>query len=102
MRWLTEPDRLSPEQARVTRAALRRGEPFALSGVTLVEIVLLYNRGRTRSRMTLDRLFAEVGVTTQFRILPIDFDIAKDLAFIEDQLRDPWDATIVATARVHN
>jgi len=69
--------------------------------MTLLEISTIFKRGRTRSNVTLDSVFAEIAVSSQFRVLPIDFEIAKDVPLIEDDLRDPFDAVIVATARVH-
>jgi PIN domain nuclease of toxin-antitoxin system len=36
-----------------------------------------------------------------FQIIPIDIDIAFEVAALGDALRDPADRTTVATARVH-
>ncbi|MBZ5621995.1 MAG: hypothetical protein LAQ69_25200 [Acidobacteriia bacterium] len=42
VRWLVEPKRLSRDQVRALRSAVRRGEPLTLSAITLIEIALLF------------------------------------------------------------
>jgi PIN domain nuclease of toxin-antitoxin system len=36
VQWLADPKRLTREQGRALEAAMRRGEPVALSAITLV------------------------------------------------------------------
>jgi len=86
---------------RVLVGAARRGEPFAFSAMTLLEIAGLFGRGRTQLRIPLQELFATLGSGTGFHIIPIDVEIAAEVAALGESLRDPADRAIVATARVH-
>ena len=101
MRWLVEPKRLSREQLRVLRGAVRRCEPLALSAVTLLEIAVLFGEGSTRLTVPAEELFAALGPGSGFQIVPIDVEIAAEVAAMGGALRDPADRAIVATARVH-
>ncbi len=101
IRWLVEPKRLSRDQLRTLRGAVRRGEPLALSAVTLLEIAVLFGEGGTRLGVPLIELFAALDSTAGFQVVPIDIEIAAEVAALGDMLRDPADRAIVATARVH-
>ena len=57
VRWLMESKKLSREQTRSLMEAIRRGEPLALSAVTLVELAVLTSEGRLR--ISLDDIFDE-------------------------------------------
>jgi PIN domain nuclease of toxin-antitoxin system len=46
-------------------------------------------------------LFGALGTGTGFHIVPIDIEIAAEVAAMGGSLRDPADWAIVATARVH-
>jgi len=46
-------------------------------------------------------LFAALGPGAGFHIVPIDVEIAAEVAAMGGSLRDPSDRAIVATARVH-
>lgn len=81
VRWLIEPARLSREQARILRAAVRHTEPVALSAISLLEIAVLTSGKK-------------------LRLDPLTCEVASEVASL-DSLRDPADRTIVATARVH-
>ena len=99
VRWLMESKRLSREQARVLEAATRRGETLAISAVTLIEIAMLTSEGRLR--IAPDVIFEKLRESIVFRILPITFEIASEVASLGRALGDPADRAIVATARVH-
>ena len=101
MRWLVEPKRLSREQLRVLRGAVRRCEPLALSAVTLLEIAVLFGEGSTRLTVPAQELLDTLGPGSGFQIVPIDVEIAAEVAAMGGALRDPADRAIVATARVH-
>ena len=75
------------------RAAVRRGEPFAVSAITLLEIAVL--------RAPAGELLAAIDPGAGFHIVPLDIEIAAEVAVLGDVLRDPADRAIVATARVH-
>ena len=101
VRWLGDSKGLSREQLRALRSAARRGEPLAVSAITLLEIAVLFGTGGTRLRVPVHELFAALDSGAGFQIMPIDIAIASEVAALGDGLRDPADRTIVATARVH-
>ena len=101
VRWLGDSKGLSREQLRALRSAARRGEPLAVSAITLLEIAVLFGEGGTRLRVPARELFAALDSGAGFQIVPIDIAIASEVAALGDALRDPADRTIVATARVH-
>jgi len=98
VRWLTDPRKLSREQARVTEGAVRRAEPVALSAMTLLEIAVLSGVGKLGTKVALTELFEDLQAPT-FQILPLTFEVAAEAAGLAG-LRDPADRAIVATARV--
>ena len=101
VRWLADPRRLSREQLRALRGAVRRCEPLALSVITLLEIAVLFGEGSTRLMVPAQELLAALGPGSGFHIVPIDVEIAAEIAAMGGALRDPADRAIVATARVH-
>ncbi len=100
MRWLAAPDRLSREQARVLREAVRRHEPVAVSAVTLLEIAVLFGAGRAQSGVPVEELLREFDANPVFQVIPLTVDVAAEVAALGDSLRDPADRAIVSTARV--
>ena len=101
IRWLAEPGKLPRDQLRLLEEAVRRAEPVALSAITLLEIALLTSNGSARIKGTIEDLFNELQGNPAFRVLPLTFEIASEVASLGGSLRDPADRTIVATARVH-
>lgn len=101
VRWLVEPKSLSADQSRELRRAVRRGEPLGVSAVTLLEIAVLFGEGRTRLHVPVRELFATLGPGGGFQVIPLDVQVAGEVASMGDMLRDPADRAIVATARVH-
>lgn len=99
VRWLAEGKKLSREQVRILDAAVRRAEPVALSAMSLLEIAMLTNQGRLRSRA--GEFFEELQANPLFLILPLSYEVALEVASLGGDLRDPADRAIVATARVH-
>lgn len=95
-----EPKKLSREQIRVLRDAVQRGEPLGLSAITLLEIAVLFGEGTTRLKVSFQELFAALEADAGFLIIPIDIEIATEVAALGDVLRDPADRAIVATARM--
>ena len=81
--------------------AVRREELLALSAMTLVEIGMLFGEDRTRLRIPMGELLADLRSGVRFQVVPIDVEIAAEIAALGKILRDPADRTIVATARVH-
>ena len=99
LRWLIEAKKLSREQARALEGAVRRAEPVAISAISLLEIAVLASEGKLR--LPLDDFFDELQANPLFRIFPLTYEIASEVASLGSSLRDPADRTIVATARVH-
>lgn len=101
VRWLVEPKRLSREQVRVLRGAIQRGAPLGVSAITLLEMALLILEGGTRPRVPVRELFTTLDAGGGFHVIPLDVEVAAEVAALGDALRDPADRAIVATARVH-
>ena len=101
VRWLAEPKKLSKDQLRALRGAVRRGEPLALSAITLLEIAVLFGEGGSRLRLPVRDLFATLDQGAGFSVVPFGVEIAAEVAVLGDTLRDPAARAIVATARVH-
>jgi PIN domain nuclease of toxin-antitoxin system len=99
VRWLIEGDRLSRDQIRALEGAVQRAEPVALSAISLLEIAVLTNEGKLR--LPLNDFFDELQANPLFRLLPLTYEIASEVASLGRGLRDPADRAIVATARVH-
>jgi PIN domain nuclease of toxin-antitoxin system len=100
LQWFGDARRLSREQARVLQSATRRGEPVALSAFTLLEIAVLHAGGKIQLQSPLEDFFSDLQSQALLRVLPVDFEIAVEVASL-GSLRDPADRAIVATARVH-
>ena len=98
VRWLTNAKKLSREQVRVLEASVRRGEPIALSAITLLEIAVLGSAGRLGLKVPLEELFEDLQ-SPVFQIVPLTCEVAAEAASLGG-LRDPADRVIVATARV--
>ncbi len=99
VRWLSSPRKLSSDQIRVIREAVRQGEAVAVSAYSLVEIAMLAQRSRPLAG-TVRGILNEVEANPLFHLLPITFPIASDAADLA-LLRDPGDRIIAATARIH-
>ena len=98
IRWLAQPRKLSKRQATALDEAMQRNEPVAVSAYSLVEIAVLAEAGRLKLRV---RNFCEdLREDPKFRILPLTLDAAAESAAL-DQIKDPADRAIAATARVH-
>ncbi len=98
IRWLYEPDTLSRDQNRVLTEAVRRSEPLALSAISLIEIAVIPG-GRLRAPV--GKILQALESSAALQVIPIDIEIATEVAAMGDSLRDPNDRVIVATARVH-
>ncbi len=101
VRWLFGGRRLSREQARVLDVVTNRGETIAISAMSLLEMAALHTAGKLELDISLRQAFAMLQENPSAAILPITYEIAEEVAALGDNLRDPADRTIVATARVH-
>ena len=100
IRWLFEAGKLSRSQLRALESAVRRGEPVALSAISLLEIAVLASGEKPALKVSLDEFFQDLSSNPIFRILPLTYEVALDVASLS-ALRDPADRAIAATARVH-
>jgi PIN domain nuclease of toxin-antitoxin system len=91
---------LSREQLRVIDHAAKRGEPVALSAITLVEIALIASGREPALHVPLAEFLEDLNSNPAFRILPITGEVALEVAAL-GPLKDSADRIIAATARVH-
>ena len=100
LRWLFEARKLSRTQLRALESAIRRGEPVALSAISLLEIAVLASGDKPALRVSLEEFFQDLNSNPAFRVLPLTYEVALEVASL-GVLRDPADRAIAATARVH-
>ena len=101
LRWLIDSKRLSRPQSRAIEEAMRRGEPVAVSAITLLEIAMLAHDGVIDISASVDEFFeTALAGNPAIILIPLSYGIAS-LAGGLKPLRDPADRTIVATALVH-
>jgi len=81
-------------------SAVRRGQPVALSAISLLEIAVLASGEKPALKVPLEEFFQDLNSNPVFRILPLTYEVALEVASL-GVLRDPADRAIVATARVH-
>ena len=101
VRWMRDSKKLSKQQVRALDEAERRAEPVTLSSMTLLEVAVLVSQGRVKLKTSLQEFFEDLQTNPVFRILPLTYEIAAEVASMGSALRDPADRAIVATARVH-
>ena len=101
VRWLAAPKKLSREQLRALRQAVRAREPLAVSAISLLELAVLFGEGSVRTEFPAVDLLRQLEADPAFAILPLTPEVAAEVAAMGSYLRDPADRAIVATARVH-
>jgi PIN domain nuclease of toxin-antitoxin system len=72
-----------------------------VSAITLVELALLFRAGTSRIRSGPEVILQALESEDAFQILPLTTQIAREIPTVLPALKDPMDATIAATARVH-
>jgi len=100
IRWLIEAKKLSRIQLRALETAVRRGEPVALSAISLLEIAVLAGGEKPALKLPLEEFFQDLHSNPLFRVLPLTWEVALEAASLS-VLKDPADRAITATARVH-
>jgi PIN domain nuclease of toxin-antitoxin system len=102
--WLhDEADRLDKLQHRALVETERWGEAAALSAISLWELAMLRQRGRTRTKRPLDQMLEQIESHSLLTILPLTCSIAAESVRLGDDFhRDPADQIIVATACCHD
>ena len=68
--------------------------------MSLLEIAVLASGEKPALKVSLDEFFRDLNSNPIFRILPLTYEVALDVASL-GVLRDPADRAIAATARVH-
>jgi PIN domain nuclease of toxin-antitoxin system len=98
--WLAlDETRISKKAGAAIAAARRAGDGLAISGVTLLELAMLSNKGRIQLDVSLESFMGEVE--SRFIVLPITGRICvRALAFSREYPKDPADRIIGATALV--
>jgi PIN domain nuclease of toxin-antitoxin system len=99
VRWLIEAKRLTREQVQALERAVRRTEPVAFSAISLLEISILTSERKLR--LPLSDFLDELQANPLFRVLPLTYEVAAEVASLGGSLRDPAGRAIVATASVH-
>ena len=99
--WLTKPKKLSRVQERTVDEAVHRGEPIAISAITLTEIAIAFGYDQPRTVIKASEILNGLDSSPDFQILPITVAVANEVAAVGSALRDPADRIIVCTARVH-
>ncbi len=69
--------------------------------MSLLEAAVLTSQGRLRLKISLDEFFEGLQANPLLQVLPLNYEIATEVASMGSVLRDPADRAIVATARVH-
>ena len=100
--WRTEPQRLTKPQTAALASLESRGDPAAISAITLWEMAKMIERGRAEITVPLDDWLAEIESHPLLMVLPLSARIvAESVRLGADFHRDPADQIIVATARCH-
>jgi len=100
IRWLVDARKLSRVQLRSLESAVRRGEPVAISAISLLEIAFLASGEKPALKVSLDDFFQDLNSNPSLRVLPLTYEVAREAAAL-DILRDPADRAIAAPARIH-
>ncbi len=98
--WLAfDPARLSKRARVAIDEARRNGEGLAISDITLLELAVLFRKGRVRLTISLQSFLQEVE--KRFVVLPISGRACVHaMQLPESYPRDPADRVIGATAQV--
>src|SRR5206468_9101473 len=80
----------------------QRGEPAAISAITLREFAWMVAAGRLETTVSLDSWMDEIGTNPLLTIMPFTANVvAESVRLGEGFPRAPADQIIVATARCH-
>ena len=89
----------SRTQLGALEKAVSKGEPVAVSAISLLEIAILASGEKSVLKLPINEFFQDLQSNAVFRILPLTCQVALEIAS-PGALRDPADRAIVATARV--
>jgi PIN domain nuclease of toxin-antitoxin system len=100
--WRLDSRRLSRNQIRLLQDLEKRGQPVAISAITLWEMAMLAARGRIGIGEPLGVWLEEIENHPLITVLPLTARIAAESVRLgPDFHNDPADQLIVATARLH-
>ncbi|MFC1612092.1 type II toxin-antitoxin system VapC family toxin [Myxococcota bacterium] len=100
--WWAGDSQLPRSYADLLGQLVERGEPAAISDISLWEIAMLVDRGRLEVAATVDTFLSEIEDHAAVQVLPIDGRIAAESTRLGPSFpRDPADRIIGATARCH-
>jgi len=100
--WRLDSRRLSRDQIRILPDSENRGQPVAISAITLWEMAMLAARGRIGIGESLGGWLEEIESHPLVVVLPLTARIAAESVRLgPDFHNDPADQLIVATARLH-
>lgn len=93
--WLLEGNAALGARAR---AEIEKEESLSISGISLLEIALLCQRGKITFRP--DTKAGLTALADSFHVLALNAEVAWEAASVALPHKDPFDRVIVATARV--
>ena len=98
--WLADDEtRISKKAEAAIIEARRAGDGLAISGVTLLELAMLFSKGRIQLRISLESFMG--GVESRFIVLPITGRICVQAFDLPTNYpKDPVDRIIGATGMV--
>jgi PIN domain nuclease of toxin-antitoxin system len=100
--WHLDDRQLSRRHRGMLADAQGRGEPLAVSSISLWEIAKLAEIGRLQFDVSLEECLASIEANPEIEILPISAHVAVESTRLGPKFpRDPADQLIAATAKVH-
>ena len=100
--WQSDPRRLSRIQQETLRDTERRGEPAAISAISLRELAHMGRRGVLLEKAPREVWLERLENHPLLAVLPLTAHIAAESVRLGDDFpKDPADQIIVATARCH-
>lgn len=97
--WVSEPKRVPAKARRLIDAAMREGDPIAVSSISVWEIAMLVARKRLVFSIDVGDWIASVEALSFLTFVPVDNRIAVRAVQLEEfPNRDPADRIIAATA----
>jgi PIN domain nuclease of toxin-antitoxin system len=97
--WVSSPALIPGKARRMIETAMDRGDPVAVSSISVWEVAMLVARGRLELTRPVDGWIAAVEALPFVQFVPVDNRIAARAVSLEDfPHRDPADRMILATA----
>jgi hypothetical protein len=97
---LVVPKKLSREQVRVLRQAIRRCEPVSLGAITPLKIAVLFIADGTRSDTPVSELLGEIDSNPAFQIVPLTVEVVTEVAVLADRVAPPLVRKLGSSRRI--